>query len=84
MLFFNVFDTLLNHLSSFLEDRFSSFCAEKEDYSYLDAITYIRTIINLALLRSAIICLIGCRGSKRPTDIDSSCSAIMRKGSLDS
>ena len=45
--------------------------------------SYIRTRISFAL-RSAIICLRGCRGSKQATDIDSSCSAIVREGRLDS
>ena len=36
-----------------------------------------------ALLLSAIICLRECRGSKRPTGIDNSCSAVVREGRLD-
>ena len=58
--------------------------AEKKYESYFDAITYIRTTISFVLLRSAMICLRGCRGSKRPTDIDSSCRAIVQEGRLDS
>ena len=64
--------------------RLASKIAEKKDESYSDAITYIRTRISFAILRSAIKCLRGCRGSKRPTDIDSSYSAIVREGRPDS
>ena len=64
--------------------QLASKIAEKKDESYSDAITCIRTKISFALLRSAIICLRGCRGSKRTTDIDSSCSVIVREGRLDS
>ena len=46
--------------------------AEKKDESYSDAITYIRMRINVALLRSAIICVRGCSDSEPPTDIDRS------------
>ena len=54
--------------------------AEKKDESYSDAIRYMRTIISFALLRSAIKCLRACLGS----DIDSSCSALVWEGRLDS
>ena len=63
--------------------QLASKMAEEKDESYSDAITT-RRIISFALLRSARICLRGCRGSKRPIDIDSSCSAIVREGRLDS
>ena len=52
--------------------------AEKKDESYSDALLYVRTKINFALLRGAVICLRGCRGS----DIDSSCSALVQDGKL--
>ena len=40
--------------------------------------------MKLAVLRSAIICLRVCRDSKRLTEIDSSCSAIVQEEKLDS
>ena len=62
--------------------QLASKIAEKKNESYTDAITYIRRRKGFSLLRSAIIFLRGCRGSKRPTDIDSSCSAMVREGRL--
>ena len=64
--------------------QLASKLAEKKDESYSDAITFIHTKISFALLRSAVICIRGCRGSKRPTNVDSSCSEILREGRLDS
>ena len=58
--------------------------AENKDESYSNAVTYIGTNITFALLRRAIICLRGCRGSKRPTDIDCCRNVMMREGRLDS
>ena len=51
--------------------------AENNDESYSDAITYIRTGISFALFRNAINLSQRVRGSKRPTDIDSLCGAIV-------
>ena len=58
--------------------------SEKKDESYSDAIMRILKKMSFALLRSAIICFRGGRGSKRPTDIDVSCNAIVQEGRLDS
>ena len=65
----------LKHLASAI--------AEKKDESYSDVLTYMSTRIIFALLRSSIICLRGSRGSKRPTDNDSFCSAIVREGRIE-
>ena len=58
--------------------QLASKTAEKKDESYSDAVTYISSKISFDLMRCAIICLRACRGSQRPTDNDSSCSAILR------
>ena len=57
--------------------------AEKKDGSLSDAITYIRTRISFYCATLSYASARGCRGSKRRTDIDSSCSAIVREGILD-
>ena len=51
--------------------------AEKKDESYSDAITYVRTRIRFALMRCAILCLRGRRGSKRSLYFGISCSAVI-------
>ena len=64
--------------------QLASRIAEKKDESHFGAITYIRTKISFAFLRSALIWLRGCLGSKGTTEIDSFCLAIVRRERLDS
>ena len=56
---------------------------EKGTESYADAISYIRTKISFALLRSSVLCLRGCRATRRQQAIvESSISAIVHEGGL--
>ena len=56
---------------------------EKGSESYADAISYIRTKISFALLRSSVLCLRGCRATRRQQAIvESSISAIVHEGGL--
>ena len=58
---------------------------EKGTESYADAISYIRTKISFALLRSSVLCLRGCRATRRQQAIvESSISAIVHEGGLPS
>ena len=53
---------------------------EKGSESYADAISYIRTKINFALLRSSVLYLRGCRATRRQqTIVESSNSAIVHE-----
>ena len=63
--------------------RIASKISERSTETYSDAITYIRTRISFALLRSSVLCLRGCRSSKRkPIVEESSISAIVHEGGL--
>ena len=62
--------------------RLASKVNEKGTESYSDAISYIRTKISFALLRSCVLCLRGCRSPRRPPATESSISAIVHEGGL--
>ena len=54
--------------------------SEKRNESYSDTINFIRTKISFALLRSAILCLRGCKKLKNTYHIDNAISAIIEEG----
>ena len=54
--------------------------SEKRNESYSNAIHNIRTITSFALLRSAILCLRGCRKLKFTSNIDNSVCAVIKEG----
>ena len=57
--------------------------SEKGYDSYSDAISFIRTKISFALLRSSVLCLRGCRALKRQIDhFESSIAATVQEGRL--
>ena len=53
---------------------------EKRNESYSDTINFIRTKISLALLRSAILCLRGCKNLKNTSSLDNHICAIIEEG----
>ena len=62
--------------------RLASKISEKSSDTYADAISYIRTKISFALLRSSVLCLRGCRSTKRKQIEEPSISAIVHEGGL--
>ena len=52
----------------------------KRNESYSDTINFIRTKISFALLRSAILCLRGCKNLKNTSNIDNSICDIIEEG----
>ena len=54
--------------------------SEKRNESYSDTINLIRTKISFALLRSAILCIRGCKNLKNTSNIDNSTCAIIEEG----
>ena len=56
--------------------------SEKRNDTYQETINYLRTTISLALLRSAILCIRGCRSLKRPFVVDNSIGAIVEEGCI--
>ena len=63
--------------------RFALKLSEKGYDSYSDAISFIRTKISFALLRSSVLCLSGCRALKRQIDhVESSIAATVQEGRL--
>ena len=45
--------------------RLATKLCERRNESYADSITFIRTKVSFALLRSSILCIRGCRSLKR-------------------
>ena len=56
--------------------RIAEKLSEKRHKSYAETINYIRTKISFALLRSAILCIRGCRLLRKTQFIDNSISAV--------
>ena len=54
--------------------------SEKRNESYSDTINIGRTKISFALLRSAILCLRGCKNLENTFNIDNSICAIIGEG----
>ena len=54
--------------------------SEKRNESYSDTINFIRTKTSFAHLRSAILCLSGCKNLKNTSNIDNSVCAIIEEG----
>ena len=54
--------------------------SEKRNESYSDTINFIRTEISFALLRSAILCLRGCKNLKNASNIDNFICALIEGG----
>ena len=58
--------------------RLAEKISEKKKETYMDTISYIRTRVSFALLRSSILCLRGCRSLKTAnTRTENSISAIL-------
>ena len=62
--------------------RLASKVNEKSTESYSEAISYIRTKISFALLRSCVLCLRGCRSTRCQPAMESSISAVVHEGGL--
>ena len=56
--------------------------SEKRGEPYADTISYIRSKISLALLRSCVLCLRGCRAFKPRVLSETSISAVVKEGRL--
>ena len=56
--------------------------SEKRGEPYADTISYIRTKISIALLRSCVLCLMGCRALKPRALSETSISAVVEEGRL--
>jgi len=50
---------------------------QKKKESYADTLAYIRTRVSFALLKSAVLCIRGCRSLKPPTPIDNNSITAM-------
>ena len=77
----NTLTRLLNF--SIITDNYtiSTIFSEKKHESYAET-NYIRTKISFALLRSAILCIRGCRSLRKTQFIDNSISAVVEEGRL--
>ena len=77
----NVLTRLLNF--SIITDNYttSTIFSEKRHESYAET-NYIRIKISFALLRSAILCIRGCRSLCKTQFIDNSISAVVKEGRL--
>ena len=62
--------------------RIAEKLSEKRHESYSETKNYIRTKISFALLRSAILCIQGCRSLRKMQFIDNSISAVIEEGRL--
>ena len=56
--------------------------SEKRGEPYADTISYIRTKISFALLRSCVLCLRGCRALKPRVLSETSISVVVEEGRL--
>ena len=62
--------------------RLASRISDKKEDSYSDVITYIRTKLSFALLRSSILCLLGARSMRRRPAVEASIGTIVEEGRL--
>ena len=62
--------------------RLASRISDKKEDSYSDVITYIRTKLSFALLRSSILCLRGARSMRRRPAVEASIGTIVEEGRL--
>ena len=64
--------------------RLACLISDKRNEPYADVVSYIRTKLSFALLRSSILCIRGCRSlkSKRIQEIESTPSVIVEEGKL--
>ena len=54
----------------------------KNDDSYANIITFIRTKISFALLRSSVLCLRGSRSLRRPQSVEATMGSVVEEGRL--
>ena len=65
--------------------RLAAKLSDKTSEPYADVVSFIRTKVSFALLRSSILCIRGCRSLKRTViQTESSMSAIVEEGRLSS
>ena len=62
--------------------RIAGKLSDKKEDSYSDIITYIRTKISFALLRSSILCLRGSRSLRRREAVEASIGTVVEEGRL--
>lgn len=62
--------------------QLASKISDKKGEPYADVISYIRTKISFALLRSCILCLRGCRALKSRDHVENSMSSVVEEGRL--
>ena len=62
--------------------RLAELISEKKNESYSDTMNYIRTKVSFALIRSAVLCIRGCRALKKQNEIDNSIGAIVEESRL--
>ena len=57
--------------------------SERKEEKYSDVMSFFRTKINFALLKSSILCIRGCRASKSTYIIENAISCILAEGQID-
>ena len=62
--------------------RIAGKLSDKKEDSYSDIITYIRTKISFALLRSSILCIRGSRSLRRRGIVEASIGTVVEEGRL--
>ena len=62
--------------------RLASRIRDKNEDSYSDVITYIRTKLSFALLRRSVLCLRGARSMRRRSAVEASIGTIVEEGRL--
>ena len=70
-------------LASKVMKRQAQKISEKREEKYSDVISFIRTKISFALLKSSILCIRGCRAPKSTYSIENAISCILAEGQID-